>query len=81
MNQTAGSSGPPPVIPTDPFLAADFDANGAVNTLDFNAFAAQWGKRSGRDTDYNPRYDLNQDGSVGFLDFLLFAKQFGKTAP
>lgn len=55
----------------------DFDGNGAVDFLDFVAFASRFGTRPG-DDGFSSRFDLDGDGAVGFGDFLVFAGAFGR---
>ena len=59
---------------------SDFDASGAVDFVDFFAFAAAFGTSRG-DPGFQSAYDLDNDGRVGFSDFFLFAGSFGTIVP
>jgi glucose/arabinose dehydrogenase len=58
-------------------LAGDANHDGVVDTLDFNALAANFG---GTNKTYS-QGDFNYDGTVDTLDFNTLAAQFGKTTP
>jgi hypothetical protein len=56
-------------------LLADATHDGAVNLLDFNALAGNFGTSATSDA----QGDFNFDGTVDLIDFNLLAGQFGKT--
>ena len=56
-------------------LLADATHDGAVNLLDFNALAGNFGTAATSDA----QGDFNFDGTVDLIDFNLLAGQFGKT--
>ena len=60
-------------------LTLDFNGDGAVNFIDFLAFASHFGTRQG-DGKYEAKYDLDSDGAIGFGDFLIFSSNFVKEA-
>jgi ELWxxDGT repeat protein len=58
-------------------IASDANFDGVVDTLDFNALAANFGGTGKRWS----QADFNYDGMVNTLDFNSLAAQFGKTLP
>jgi hypothetical protein len=58
------------------FLQGDFNHDGAVNLLDFNTLASNFGASSGAAF---AQGDANYDGSVNLLDFNLLAGNFGQS--
>ncbi len=60
-------------------LTLDFNGDGAVNFIDFLAFASHFGTRQD-DGKYETKYDLDSDGAIGFGDFLIFSSNFVKEA-
>ena len=60
-------------------LTLDFNGDGAVNFIDFLAFASHFGTRRD-DGKYEAKYDLDSDGAIGFGDFLIFSSNFVKEA-
>jgi len=64
-------------ILTDTLLSGDFDANGLVDTTDYDAWQANFATTGGANLDEG---DANNDGNVDGLDFLIWQEHFGTTA-
>ncbi len=61
-------------------LVGDVDNDGAVTSLDLQAFAAHWRTRSG-DANYDSRFDLNGDGRIDIVDIMRASAHFGEFCP
>jgi len=57
-------------------LAADLNADGAVNLLDYNLFVPDYGYSQ---TPVAGPADINADGTVDLLDYNLFVAAYGQT--
>lgn len=53
---------------------ADWSRDGAVNSIDFIAFLADWSAQ-------NPRADLNDDGLISTIDFLAYLNAYAAGCP
>lgn len=53
---------------------ADWSRDGAVNSIDFIAFLADWSAQ-------NPRADLNDDGLISTIDFLAYLNAYTAGCP
>lgn len=54
----------------------DFNGDGAINIMDFTAFAGTYGTVES-DAAFNELYDMNCDGAITISDFTAFANSFG----